>query len=178
MFNDFHWQQLVHKSTNDNHRSFVLTQLRVTSVSVIPGIFDYEAVASCFNMKSLWYQNSSYSIYLYHRGDFDSIRQYIHVTFQHFLSSEPLNKLWTNLFLKNKCSHLTTFHGKTVQLSSKLNDANDFTIYPEDHKLRKSCYKIKNEIKRSQQLIIITNANHLTMTLTTPLKSFGNISRV
>jgi len=33
-------------------------------------------------------------------------------------------------------------------------------------------------LKKLEQLIVTTNANYLTITPTTPLKSFGNASRV
>ena len=45
--NDFHLEQLVHETTRDNHTLdliFCTDPARVTSVSVIPGISDHEAV--------------------------------------------------------------------------------------------------------------------------------------
>ena len=88
-------EQLLHENTRDNHTLdliFCTNPARVTSVSVIPGISDHEAVFICFDTKPLWYQNSSHSVYLYHRGDFDRIRERISIFQQNFLSSEPYAK--------------------------------------------------------------------------------------
>ena len=88
MVNDFYLQQLVRESTCDNHMLDLIfctdpARVTCTSVSVIPDldISDHEAVLFNFNMKPLWYQNSIHCIYLYHRGDFDRIRQH-RATFQ------------------------------------------------------------------------------------------------
>ena len=45
--NDFHLEQLVHENTHDNHTLYLIfctNPARVTSVSVIPGISDHDAV--------------------------------------------------------------------------------------------------------------------------------------
>jgi len=89
--NDFHLEQLVHESTRDDHildLIFCTDPTRATSVSVIPGISDHEAIFFCLNMKPLWYQNSSHSVYLYNRGNFDSLRERIATFQQDSLSTE------------------------------------------------------------------------------------------
>jgi len=65
--NDFHLEQLVHESTCDNHTLdliFCTDPARGTSVSVIPGISDHEAVFFCFNMKPLWYTKTPVIVFI------------------------------------------------------------------------------------------------------------------
>ena len=114
---------------------WIWSPARVTSASVIPAISDHEAILFNFNMKPFLYQNSSHSIYLYNRGDFDRIRQYIIIFQQNFLSSKPftqsVEKNWTdfkNIVYSSKTSTIIKPHSVVKSSNQAQNQATQKTL--------------------------------------------------
>ena len=92
IINDLHMEQLIHENTRNSHildLVFCTHPARATLASVVPGISDHEAIFLCFNTKPLQHGDSSHSIYLYHRGDLEGLREHLAIFQQDFLSANP-----------------------------------------------------------------------------------------
>ena len=63
----------------------------ISHVSIIPGISDHDAVLFNFSLREISYLSSNYNVYLYHKGDYDSIKRYMNTFSESFLSSDPYN---------------------------------------------------------------------------------------
>ena len=89
---DYHFEQLVHENTRQNHildLVFSTNPAYVSNVKVTPGISDHEAVFYCYNSTPLTNQKSACKIYLYNQGNFDAIKQCMQCFQTSFLSSNP-----------------------------------------------------------------------------------------
>lgn len=128
IINDFHLYQFVTEPTRLGvSRASVLDILlcnrfpSITSVSVVPGISDHEAVVAtmkCLNVPR--YRNPPKKAYMFNRGDYDSLgfdlMDFLS-DFEVYSVSNDVNTLW-NIF-KNKIQELVDIYVPTKMVSAK-----------------------------------------------------------
>ena len=91
---DYHLEQLVNETTQENHILDLLFCSHLSMISEVlttPGISDHEAVLFQLNLKSVLYRNPDHNIYLYHKGNYENIQKCIADFRETWLSTNPYN---------------------------------------------------------------------------------------
>jgi len=121
-------QSVTYSTRNDNILDLIFNTYPIlTQISVVPGMSDHEAVLFSVNVKDCIPDNiTEHSIYLYHKGNIDAIKNDAMDLSNTFLSSDPYRRtveengnysrriykiVFQKMFLKKSLESRIAYHG-------------------------------------------------------------------